>query len=195
MKQKIILFLFSLVFIAACKKSDDSETTPAATGNNISVTIDGQAKKFVSNSNGYSTFAFVNKSGTSAAYLSRTAKQNSGVDPNSITFSKGLMTLPSSGAKIADSTFFNYFNTGTYVYAGPSGNGVVVTYVDSDGKQWSTLLGSQGGGYFAINKKTTRFTTGKAYVDAQGDFSCKLYDSNGSFKTCTGSYFTVFANE
>ncbi|HLP50143.1 MAG TPA: Calx-beta domain-containing protein [Chitinophagales bacterium] len=86
---------------------------------------------------------------------------------------------------------YTMYATGTYGYSSGAtqSEGASIMFRDASNKIWRSSSGSQTGSTFQI---TARGTTGNVYTTFEGNFSCKLYDSNGNSKTLTNGHFRCY---
>lgn len=86
---------------------------------------------------------------------------------------------------------YTMYATGSYGYrSGTAQNeGASIMFRDANNTIWRSSSGSQTGSTFQI---TARGAIGSVFTTFEGDFSCKLYDSNGNSKTLTNGHFRCY---
>jgi hypothetical protein len=110
--------------------------------------------------------------------------------------SKGLMHHYTSATQ---AQFKAFFAPGDYPYAPGSfslGDGVAVTWTDTNGEYWDTRDGrvDQNGSTFKIiSVEDAPDVTGTFYVKVKMQFTCKLYNVNtGAMKQLTNGEIVVY---
>ena len=209
------LFIYTLLFVLiigiSCKKKKEPEPAAGITSKYwIQYTLDGSqvtiedGKNSYSNAASYSSSSSSCNSGYSDVELSGcffiATQLISGNVKNAIyvTLTK---EFPDSVSTPTDVELNAMATVGSYNYfeCSASSVGAEVWYVDGNGIYWNSTAGTadQTGSTFALTKVTNdpsyNPNTGGYYnkLTVEGNFSCKVYDGNGNFKTITGGKFNT----
>lgn len=196
MKRILFMAMLTIAF-TGCKKNDDKETVPALSGFYITFTADGKTNTYTDGVGGYLDGPEKSGSSSPTSYFTDYSTNPSSTSLVANSISIGKKGLSYTGTKPANADFSTFFNTGIYTWASLSSTGgIIVSYVDKNAKQWSSVLDTQGGSYFKILSKQERMVGGNMYVDVKGEFNCTVYEVNGSSsKQITGgSFYGTFLN-
>lgn len=207
----INLTIITAVLFTACSKNDDlieNPTQPVNNQPNNNVTfyelpvsgnaqfqgsIDGLSTNWVENQAGVENNATVSYTGNNTTLSTEFILREGGSIVEKLVISKRYLDKSTMGDT---SSVRNFLTPSECAYSlNNSNNGVVITYIDSDNKVW-TSKGENTGSTFSIKNIKTSYTnpcTVYTYqVKTKIDFACKLYN-NGNSITISGSAVSKFA--
>jgi hypothetical protein len=108
---------------------------------------------------------------------------------NALIISKGVL---SNYMSISQEQFLAFFTPGSYSYTSGSNNGFTVTWIDAEGKFWSSDngTGDQTGSTIQIISASPEPNAIDYYVKVKVVFTCKLYkEGTGEMKQLTSGEF------
>ena len=209
MKKFTFLFTAIVVTLAVSCKKDKTATPSSSTPSSppvatvtinstpqFSGTINGTNYSLV-NGVTYSSGVASNKQGgapSTASYASLIGNYNT--NQPYLTINKGTMTFNFSMPDTA--SFDAFFPVSSIPFSKNNANGIDIDWIDPNGNQYSTSLGSanQSGSAFAITAKQVTNISGYQNVKVMATFNCTLYNSTGGSVVLTGGiYVGYFEND
>lgn len=203
----LILSLLCLTLVIGCKKKDTSDLEPTSfytTGldvNSFYGTIDGIDYEYIEQQDDVSGGVGTNKVLNVGSYS--TAKYSTNLyyydnDEDIAGVDIGTLGFIASDDTPTNSEFEDFVKKGVYNYSIDAEDGIEFFWMDDNGTEWSTSLGTanQTGSSFEIVevKETTSFF-GDYTITFRATFNCTLYDGTGQKKVLTnGSYVGSFSN-
>jgi hypothetical protein len=204
-KTTIVLTVGIIALLASCKKKDDNNATPTNPPSNVVTinstpqftgTINGTGYNLI-NGNTYSSGVSSNKqigSPSKGSYASLIGNDNT--NQPYLTINKGTMTFNGSAPDTA--SFDAFFPVGSYTYSINYANGIEIDWIDPNGNQYSTSMGTgnQSNSSFTVTAKHVSMVSGYYQVKVLATFNCTLYNSSGASITLTnGTYVGSFEND
>ena len=206
-KTTILLTIGIIALLAGCKKKDDNNATPSNSNPPSNVITINSTPQFTGTINGtgyslvegntYSSGVSSNKqigSPSKASYASLIGNDNT--NQPYLTINKGMMSF--NGSMPDTASFDAFFPGGSYTYSINHVSGIEIDWIDPNGNQYSTSMGTgnQSSSAFTVTAKHVSMVSGYYQVKILATFNCTLYNSSGgSIILTNGTYVGSFEND
>ena len=169
----------------------------SASGYYYKIVIDGKTiQQAAAADNNYIPGSSLSADGTDASFTSSIeyyAGGPSGTPLGETNFRVTIGTMHNYDYTTTNNVFKAFFPVTSYTVRKSltAGNGVILSWTDASGVEWSTANGDQTGSTFSITSESDEPDPGgNFYLKAVMQFTCKLYNSSGTMKQVTSGEMT-----
>jgi len=208
MSLRFAMIICLALLATACKKDDDSDDSNDDTGSTtidvsnavgglyFAAYLDGNAFSLLNGVDGYGNGTTQSGGGSVGDWEEIQGSIYGGLNSSVIAVVE-ILKYNDQPTFLGSSDYAAMWQVGDYNYGsseddnnGVSVDGVIITYVDADGVNWTTSKGTgdQSGSSFNISAAVDA-TDGVSQKVATGTFSCKLYDGDGNEIVVTNGSF------